>query len=43
MFRKVALDRLSSPEELDQLLRVTTSRSWLALLGLGGLLAVALA
>lgn len=43
MFRKVALDRLSSPEELDQLPRVTSPRSWLALLALGILLAVALA
>lgn len=31
VFRKVALDRLSSPEELDQVLRVTTPHSWIAL------------
>lgn len=31
IFRKTALDRLSSPEELDQLMQVTTSKSWLAL------------
>ncbi len=43
MFRKEALDRLSSLEELDELMRVTTPRSWLALLGLGSLLVVALA
>jgi HlyD family secretion protein len=42
VFRQVALDRLSSPEQLDQLLQVTSSRAWLALgtllvLTLGGL------
>jgi hypothetical protein len=42
MFRKAALDRLSSPEELDQLLRVTRPRSWVALLALGGLLVAGL-
>ena len=42
MFRKAALDRLSSPEELDQLLRVTRPRSWVALLALGVLLLVGL-
>lgn len=31
MFRKVALERLSSPEQLDQLLQVTNPRGWLAL------------
>jgi HlyD family secretion protein len=31
LFRQVSIDRLSSPEQLDQLLRVTDSRSWLAL------------
>lgn len=34
IFRKVALDRMSSPEHLDQLLRVTTPKTWLALLAL---------
>lgn len=42
IFRKVALERLSSPEELDQLMQVTTSKGWLALLSLGILLAAAL-
>lgn len=42
LFRKVALDRLSSPEQIDRLARVTTPRAWLALAGLAGLLAVAL-
>jgi len=31
VFRKVALDRLSSPEELDELLQVTRLRGWLLL------------
>ncbi len=38
LFRKVALERLSSPEQLDQLLTVTTPRGWVALIGLGCLL-----
>jgi hypothetical protein len=43
MFRKEALEKLSSPEQLDQLLRVTSPRGWLALLGLGGLIAAIVA
>lgn len=39
IFRKVALERLSSPEQLDQLMRVTNRRGWLALTGFGALLA----
>ncbi len=31
IFRKVALERLSSPEQLDQLMKVTHRRGWLAL------------
>jgi HlyD family secretion protein len=42
VFRKVALERMSSPEQLDQLLRVTTPKSWLALLSVIALLIVAL-
>lgn len=38
IFRQVALERLSSPEQLDQLMRVTTPRGWLALLALIGLI-----
>lgn len=34
IYRKVSLDRLSSPEQLDLLLDVTTSRGWVALLAL---------
>lgn len=32
IFRKTALDRLSSPEQLDRLMTVTSPQSWLALL-----------
>ncbi len=42
IFRKVSLDRLSSPEQIDQLLHVTTARSWVALLALCGTLAAGL-
>jgi HlyD family secretion protein len=41
VFRKVALSRLASPEQLDQLLKVTNPKGWLALLGLFLLLGVA--
>lgn len=43
IFRKVSIDRLSSPEQLDQLMQVTTARGWLALSGVGLVLAGALA
>ncbi len=42
IFRKVALERLASPEQLDQLMQVATPKGWLALLGFGSLLVVAL-
>lgn len=32
LFRKVALERLASPEQLDQLVTVTNTRAWLSLL-----------
>lgn len=35
MFRDKALEQLSSPEQLDELLRVTTRRSWLTIGTLG--------
>lgn len=41
IFRKVALERLSSPEQLDQLIIITSPLGWLALLAVGGLLAAA--
>jgi HlyD family secretion protein len=34
LFRKRALDRLSSPEELDRLVRVSRPGTWIALAGL---------
>ena len=41
-FRQAALDRLSSPDQLDQLLEVTRPRTWIALAGVWLLIAVAL-
>lgn len=38
IFRKKALERLSSPEQLDQLMKIVTPRSWLPLAVLGALL-----
>lgn len=35
IFRKTALDRLSSPEQLDTLMRVTSPLGWLALVTIG--------
>ena len=42
LFRKVALERMSSPEQLDQLITITTPVGWLALLAIGGLLVAAI-
>ncbi|HEX2209032.1 MAG TPA: NHLP bacteriocin system secretion protein [Longimicrobium sp.] len=42
IFRSVALERLSSPEQLDQLMQVTTPRGWVLLAGVGLLLVTAL-
>jgi len=42
IFRKVSLDRLSSPEQLDLLMQVTNPRGWIALLALGALVLCAL-
>ncbi|MDJ0713511.1 MAG: NHLP bacteriocin system secretion protein [Prochloraceae cyanobacterium] len=41
MFRKEALERLSSPEQLDQLLKVVNPRAWIPLATAGSLLFVA--
>lgn len=38
MFNAKALEQLTSPEQLEQLLQVTSRRSWIALSTLGGLL-----
>jgi len=43
IFRKVALERLSSPEQLDQLMQVTDPKGWLALGAMGVLLLTSLA
>jgi HlyD family secretion protein len=40
-FRKRALDRINSPEQLDHLLTVTTARSWIALTAIAVLMGVA--
>jgi len=42
IFRKVALEKLSSPEQLDQAIRVTNPRGWIALWALVGLLLAAI-
>lgn len=42
IFRAVALERLSSPDELDRLLRVTDSKAWIAQIAVFGLLILAL-
>jgi hypothetical protein len=41
IFRQISLERLSSPEQLDQLVRVTDPMSWLALLALSLVLVAA--
>ena len=41
IFRQVALERLSSPEQLDQLITITNPIGWIALLVSGGLLLAA--
>jgi HlyD family secretion protein len=43
VFRKVSLDRLSSPEQLDQLMQVTDARGWIILSALGVVLVTAVA
>ena len=42
IFRKESLERLSSPEQLDQLMQVVSPRSWLPLASLGILIGLAL-
>lgn len=43
IFRKVSIERLSSPEQLDQLLKVNSMRSWAALLAILALLGMTVA
>ncbi|BAY23398.1 secretion protein HlyD [Calothrix sp. NIES-2100] len=42
LFREEALERLSSPERLDQLMNVVNPRAWLPLAGLGSIVGIAL-
>ena len=42
LFRQAALDRLSSPDQLDRLVTITSPAGWLALVGLGVLIAAVL-
>lgn len=42
LFRKESLERLSSPERLDQLMQVVSPKDWIPLATLGGLVAIAL-
>lgn len=41
LFRKAALDKVSSPDQLDLLMQVTSPAGWLALLALAALIGVA--
>lgn len=43
LFRKAALEKLSTPEELDQLMQVTTPKGWLALIAIISLLVATIA
>lgn len=42
IFRKESLERLSSPEQLDQLMQVVNAKSWIPLATLGSLVMLAL-
>lgn len=42
LFRKTSLEKLSSPEQLDKMIVITPPSLWLALLGAGAIIAVAL-
>lgn len=41
IFRKAALERLSSPEQLDRLVTITSPKTWVALLMVGAILVAA--
>lgn len=43
LFRKVSLKRLSSPDQLDELIKVTSPRAWLYLIAIGCILFSAIA
>lgn len=38
LFREVSLKKLSSPEQLDELIKVTSTKAWLALIAIGCIL-----
>jgi multidrug resistance efflux pump len=38
VFRKVSIERLSSPEQLDRMVTITSTKSWLILIALGCIL-----
>ncbi len=42
IFRKVALERLSSPEQLDQLVPLTSPIGWTAVIAIAAILAAAI-
>lgn len=42
LFRQESLERLSTPDQLDQLMQVVSAKSWLPLASLGSLIALAL-
>jgi multidrug efflux pump subunit AcrA (membrane-fusion protein) len=42
IFRKIAIDRLASPEQLDQLMQVTSPKGWLALITVVAIVALAI-
>lgn len=42
IFRKAALEKLSSPEQLDTMMTVTSPRGWIAVWAIGGILIFAL-
>jgi len=43
IFRKSALEKLSTPEKLDQLIKITSPRAWIALLAIAIMISTALA
>lgn len=41
LFRQKSLEKLSSPEQLDQLVQITSSKGWIALIAIAGLIVCA--
>ena len=42
IYRKAALDKLSSPEQLDKMIKIISPSFWIAAIGGGGIILVAL-